>query len=246
MMLRITIFLSAIALLASCKTEPDDFDRDFGFGYFPLKTGQSLIYRMDSTIYDPTGDSLVSHSSYLLKETVVDSFVDLTGAIVYRIEQFQRAADSLPWQFNKIVTASITNNQAIRTEDNLRFIKLTFPLRKFNAWDGNAYFDPGTKVTVAGESIEMFKSWSYRVLDVDQAEIIGGFALPQVATIENADSENLIELRIAYEKYARGIGLVYRELWILDTQCIEGCTGMSWNEKAEKGFILKQTLIDYN
>jgi hypothetical protein len=67
-----------------------------------------------------------------------------------------------------------------------------------------------------------------------------------VVTVQNADSENLIELRLAHEKYARGVGLVYRELWILDTQCIEDCIGMTWEQKAEKGFILKQTLIDHN
>lgn len=243
---RLTIFFFGIVLLSACKTEPDDFDMDFGFDYFPLETGRSWTYQMDSTIYDPTGDSTILHSTYFLKEIVIDSFVDLTGSTVYRIEQYQRAADTLPWVISKVVTASLTNNQAQRVEDNFRFIKLTFPLRKNNFWDGNAFFDPGTTVTVAGETLEMFKSWSYRVLEKGHPDSVGDFSFPEVATIQNADSENLIELRLAHEKYARGVGLVYRELWILDTQCIEDCIGMSWEEKAEKGFILRQTLLEHN
>ncbi|MAT53356.1 MAG: hypothetical protein CMN32_02665 [Saprospirales bacterium] len=245
-MLKLAIPLLTIALLASCKTEQDPFDRDFGFDYYPLEVGKSMIYQMDSTIYDPTGDSMLIHSTSFLKETVVDSFIDLTGTPVYRIEQYHRAADTLPWVINKVVTASITNNQAQRVEDNLRFIKLTFPVRENNSWDGNVFFDSGTKVTVAGETLEMFKSWSYRIIEKDHPESIGAFSFPEVVTVQNADSENLIELRLAHEKYARGVGLVYRELWILDTQCIEDCIGMTWEQKAEKGFILKQTLIDHN
>ncbi len=246
MRFRISILIFALALLAACKTEPDDFDRDFGYDYYPLEIGQFLTYRMDSTIYDPTGDSLVSQSTSFLKEIVVDSFTDLTGSTVFRIEQYQRAVDSLPWSIKKVVTASVTDNQAQRVEDNLRFIKLTFPVRENVSWDGNVFFDSGTKVTVAGETLEMFKSWSYRILQAGQPETIGGDSFPDVVTIQNADSENLIELRQAHEKYARDVGLVYRELWILDTQCIEDCIGMNWEEKAEKGFILKQTLIDHN
>ncbi|RME00367.1 MAG: hypothetical protein D6816_13820, partial [Bacteroidetes bacterium] len=151
-MLKLAIPLLTIALLASCKTEQDPFDRDFGFDYYPLEVGKSMIYQMDSTIYDPTGDSMLIHSTTFLKETVVDSFIDLTGTPVYRIEQYHRAADTLPWAINKVVTASITNNQAQRVEDNLRFIKLTFPVRENNSWDGNVFFDSGTKVTVAGET----------------------------------------------------------------------------------------------
>lgn len=242
------IFYSILSVLlfASCKTESDDFDRDFHFDYYPLEVGNYWVYQVDSTIYDPTGDTLISHSHSFLKEVVQDTFTDLTGNTIYRIEQFKRSADSLPWIINKVIAASIADNKAIRLEDNFRFIKLTFPLRKNNSWDGNVYFDPSAKVTVAGETLEIFKSWSYRVLNIGEPDTIGGNYFPEIATIQNADNENLIELRQAHEKYAKEIGLIYRELWILDTQCIEDCIGMAWEEKAEKGFILKQTIIDYN
>jgi len=55
-----------------------------------------------------------------------------------------------------------------------------------------------------------------------------------------------IELRLSYERYARGVGLIEREMRILDTQCIEACSTKTWAEKAEKGFIVRQKIRDYN
>jgi hypothetical protein len=66
----------------------------------------------------------------------------------------------------------------------------------------------------------------------------------QVAIVSLADSENLIEYRWGREYYAKGIGLIYKELRVLDTQKIDPTT--AWEEKAEKGFIVKQRLLSYN
>ncbi|TAK36940.1 MAG: hypothetical protein EPO28_12845 [Saprospiraceae bacterium] len=235
-----------LLLVLSCKKTSDGYDPDFGYQYFPLGVGKYWVYSVDSTIFDPTGNSLISLSHRLVKEEITDTLHDISGNPLYKIERFERQADTLPWQITKVLTQSIIDNKALRTEDNLRFIKLPFPLRKNDQWDGNAYFDPSIIVTVAGESMEMFKDWSYKVEQVDEPENIGSYSFPAVATIRQANNENLIELRISKEKYAKGVGLVYRELWILDTQCIEPCTGQTWEEKAEKGFILKQTIIAYN
>jgi hypothetical protein len=232
--------------LLSCKKTADDFQVDYGYDYYPLAVGKYLLYEVDSTIYDPTGDSMVQQKKSFVREVILDTLADNAGNTLFKIERFTRTADTLPWRLEKVLTASVSKSQAIRTEDNLRFIKLPFPLQPNTNWDGNAHFNPNLIVTVAGESIEMFKAWNYKVESVGKPEDIGSFSFPEVATIRQADSENLIELRVSREKYARGVGLIYREMWILDTQCIEACQGQSWEEKAEKGFILRQTLIDYN
>ncbi|MEZ4961408.1 MAG: hypothetical protein R2830_16385 [Saprospiraceae bacterium] len=238
---------SLFLAFSSCKTTPDNFSvEQVGEEYYPLEVGKYWIYEVDSTIYDPTGDTMISFSKTLMKEEITDTIMDYLGNVIYRFERYERKADTLPWNVSKVFTASIDGNLAIRTEDNLRFIKMTFPLRVNNRWDGNLYFDNGLIVTVAGESVEMFKSWSYRVKALGVQDTVGGQSFGDVAVIQEADAENQIELRRSFSTYAKGIGLIAREMWILDTQCIESCDGQTWEEKAEKGFILHQTMLEHN
>ncbi len=241
------VLASVSLLLPSCKTTPDDFTVAEGKEYFPLEIGKHIIYQVDSTIFDPTGeDTTVFFSKTLVKEEIVDTLRDNNDELLFKIERFERSADTLPWQIAKVFTQQISSNQAIRTEDNLRFIKLTFPIRENETWNGNIHFDPSLIVTVAGETLEMFKGWRTKISSVGEPETVGDFSFPEVVAVSEAESENLIELRTAVSKYAKGIGLIYRELWILDTQCIDACIGQAWDVKAEKGFILRQQIISHN
>ncbi len=236
----------AALCFGACKETPDDYTTDLGLEYFPLEVGKFIEYEMDSTIFDPNGDTTVFFSKTRMKEEVVDTLTDNNSNLLFKIEQFERAADSLPWQIKKVLTASIQADEAIRTEDNLRFIKMPFPPKNGSNWNGNAHFDESLIVTVAGESLEMFKGWDYRIEQTGEPATVGSFQFDETVTVQEADNENLIELRRATATYAKGIGLVYRELWILDTQCIDDCVGKPWEEKAEKGFILKQTILNHN
>ena len=123
---------------------------------------------------------------------------------------------------------------------------MVFPLQDNLTWDGNRYIDETTTISIAGESIEVFKSWEYEVNYVGEPAVVNNVIFEQVTEIVQADNENLIELRESKEQYAKGVGLIYREMRILDTQCISQCEGQTWEEKAEKGFILRQILLDHN
>lgn len=295
----VSIFaIAGILWMASCETTPDTYAVEPGLEYFPLEVGKYIIYEVDSTIFDPTGDTTVYFSKTFVKEEITDTLLDNVGNTLYRVERLQRQADTLPWQIHKVLTLSKTEEQAIRTEDNLRFIKLTFPIKKNNSWNGLVHFDPARIVTVAGESIEMFKNWDYRIESVDEPETIGALNFDKIATLQEADNENNLELRISREKYAKDVGLVYAERWILETvecdtrctplesihdiciddcmfdclqegeldsidcvqrcelncideyinfiNCRDECDTLSWEQKATKGFIMRQVAIDYN
>jgi len=55
------------------------------------------------------------------------------------------------------------------------------------------------------------------------------------------DTENSIEKRYAKEVYAKGVGLISREMIIIDSQDVG--SGLPIIERPEKGFILNQSLI---
>ena len=226
----------------------DDFELDFGYDYFPLKIGKFQTYVVDSTLYD-IGDNeeiIVTNSQTFVMHLVADTISDNLGRSGFKIERYERLNDTLDWELKDIWSAYRSEEGAEWIEENLRFLKMVFPVKEGVDWDGNRFIDATTIIPIAGESVEVFKSWYYETLSVGQSELIEDMAFDDVTTISQADSENLIELRQSTEKYARGVGLIYREMKILDTQCIIECENMSWEEKAEKGFILKQQIIDYN
>ncbi len=247
-------------LLAGCKSKSvvEEFDEiDKGYDYFPLEVGKFMEYQVDSVVYDITAEgSIAIPSSSYLKELVVDTFRDNANRLIFRIERYTKKNLADDWKISDVWTANKDEQRAERTEENLRFIKMTFPLVANSTWNGNMFIDDTQIISVAGESVELYKSWNYEVLSVGESEEIGEVIYPDVSTLQQAQNENLIELRYSIEKYARGIGLVYREMQILDTQCIPNCDlpnqppdcfcGISWEEKAEKGFTLRQTMINHN
>lgn len=232
-MIRLALLLPLV-LLGACRAEPDPFTPDWGYDYFPLEMGKEWWYEVDSVIYDPNGAALIDSSSWQWREVVTDTFTDSAGRLWYSLEQFRRPDSTFSWELAQVSALSHADNLALRQENGLTFVKLVFPIDSESQWDGNQYFDPFTTVIIAGETIEMFKDWSYQVISLDAAEL----------AISEANSENLIERRFSEARYTRGIGLTYRHLEILDTQNLDN--SKPWEIRAEKGFILCQTLIYHN
>lgn len=247
------VFIAGIC--CNCdSSEPENFEVDFGYEYFPLDVGIFRIYEVDSIIYDPAiNGTRVDSSTTLIRDLIAEALTDETGQMQFRVERSERKSEAEPWRNTKTFTLAREERRALWTEDNLRFVKMPFPLKTGARWNGNAFFDPLVIIPVAGESIQMFKDWESEVIGIGESAQVGDLSFSDVTTIRLADSQNLIELRQATERYARDVGLIYREYSILDTQCEVCCRGdfgacgeLPWEEKAEKGFIMRQRLIEFN
>lgn len=241
------VFSSFLACTENTKVE--EITIDYGYDYFPLQKGKYIDYRMDSVVYDFVNNNFTAiESSYYTREMLTDTFTDNEGRLSFKIERFERQSQNEPWQVKNVWYATKSKGQAERVEDNYRFVKLAFPVRRGLAWQGASYINEEEIVTIAGETLQMFKGWSSEIITIDTNKIvqIGSLSFNNVLTVRHADDENAIEKRFVSEKYAKGVGMVYREAHILDTQCGLACDGETWEEKAEKGFILKQTIIGYN
>lgn len=244
-----------ISLTFACnKQTVEELDPDLGYEYFPLEIGKYLEYEADSIIYDPSaGGTEVLVSKTFVREEIIDTLRSNAGDLRFIVERSERSDTAQAWEVKRLLWLSRDETQAIRNEDNLQFISMVFPVEKGVAWNGNLFFDENLIIAVAGESIEMFKSWSYEFRSHGAAFNEEGLSFLDVVEVSMADNENLIERRYAREIYARDIGLVYRELLILDTQCevccnndFALCESLPWEQKAEKGFILRQTIRAYN
>ncbi len=246
----IVLFSFSILIFTSCERDPviETPDRSgFGYDFYPLEIGKYITYQVDSLQYDES-EGITIESSFELREEIVDTIRDNQNRLGYRIERYRKNPGE-DWQIHDIVAAFNTETTAERLENNLRFVNLSFPVEEGKSWDGTAHIDPTIKIFVAGESIEMFKNWTYEILAVDDSIFLEGLAFNNVMTVLQVDEDNLVERRYSRERYAKGVGLIYKEQIILDTQCGGNpgdCIGMPWEEKAEKGYILEMRAIDYN
>ncbi|MCB0621246.1 MAG: hypothetical protein KDC43_22515 [Saprospiraceae bacterium] len=237
-------FLFGFFLLVFLACQKEDlYTADPGYEYFPVGIGYWWEYQVDSIVYDPTSVEPIDSVRVYWREEVTDTLSDLAGRTIYRIDRFERAADTSTWQIKEVVTALVEEGRATRTENNLELIPLIFPLQADSRWNPTAFVDPTTIVIVAGESIELFKGWEASVKNLGEPATVGSDTFPETVQIALAGNENLIELREATEIYAKGVGLVSRYWRILDTQTLD--PGIPWEDKAEKGFILRQNLLNY-
>lgn len=251
--------LIALSLLAYACSDPFDApfeskDVEAQHAYFPLQIGRYVEYRVDSVVYDfgPGGSTIRDSSTTLVREQITDTIRGNTGQLLFVVERYQRHQDTMPWSLKQVWSAARTGTQAIRTEDNLRFLRLVFPLDSRSYWNGNLWIDPYQEIEIAGERIRPFVNWNYRVDSLDELLQIGPFALDSVLFVTEVDETNAIERRLSRAVYAKNIGLVRREQWILDSQyCNQipapaDCLTKPWEQKAQKGYHLLQVLTGHN
>ncbi|MCY7330039.1 MAG: hypothetical protein LH618_15910 [Saprospiraceae bacterium] len=245
-----------VVILAACSREIADpkHQNTDQYAYFPLEMGKYVVYAVDSVIYDfSTGGGTVRDSSRtLVKEIVSDTLRDNLGQMLYQIERYERASDTSGWELRSITSARRTNSLATRTENNLPFLKLVFPMDKRSEWDGNLWIDVNREIEIAGERMRPFTNWNYEVDSIDVPQQIGQFAFDSVLVVTEADDNNVIERRLSRVKYAKHVGVVWREQLIFDSQYCnqspppDDCTSKPWAEKAEKGYILRQVVLEFN
>ncbi len=224
------------------------------YAYFPLKIGKFVVYQVDSIVYDfdAGGNTVQDSSRTFSKEIVADTLRDSSGELQYIIERYEQTDLSQPWVFKNAITSSQTATQSIRTEDNWRFLKLVFPMDRRSEWDGNIWIDESREIEIAGERMRPFTNWAYKVDSIDVQAIVGQFSFDSTLLVTEADDTNVIERRLSRVRYAKHIGVVWREQWILDSQyCNQvppptDCETRPWPQKAEKGYILRQTILSFN
>lgn len=242
-------FLSAFVILgvSSCGKNKTEILPQTGKLYFPLLVGKELVYDVDSVIYDPqpSGKIQIDTFKWQVREVIKDTFKDQSGIIQYRTEHFSRVQGAITWISDFVFTSALTLQHALRNENNLTFIKFPLIFSVDTQWEGNVYIDPSVKIKVAGETLTPFTNkWTYQILSIDKPEQIGTRKFDSVLTIVAQSNPNILnEKRYTLEKYAKGIGLVYREQKILDTQKLDG--SVAWEVRAEKGFIVTQKILSF-
>lgn len=191
------IVLMVLITFLGCKSDKDDnVIPNLSYNYAGLRTGNYIIYNVDSIFYDDF-TATIDTFHFQIKEHLASTFTDLQGDPAYRIERFKKYPDSTHWELIDVWQSKITINNYQKVEENDRFVKLIFPVRANKTWDGNNFNNLGEQL--------------YEYTTVHQAENIGGIAFDSVATVTQINDVNLISENLFIEKFATDIGMVYQK-----------------------------------
>lgn len=255
MQTRFIFFGLILAFALGCvKDEIEDPAIDHTVEYFPLNLGHYVVYAMDSIVLDDApGGNIKDTVTFQIKEEVTSFQIDLTGDTLYYIHRFRRNDSLDQWKLIDLWTASRSSFEAVKTEENLKFRKMAFPLHDGKKWTATSYIPAATTIVVGTEMMQVYQDWSSEVMDIDVPDQIGNFSFGsgQVMHILQTDTDDGGTKRYLMEKYVRNIGLVSRTDTMLDSRCLSlgdftECLGKPWLDHAGKGYLLSQVMIDHN
>ncbi len=238
-------FAFIILLLVSCKKENTSFTTTSVNAYFPLGVGKLIIYDLDSTVFTNFNQTeTVRH--YQAQYKVQDSTTDNLGREGYTIYRYLRSDSTQNWTMDNVFTVFPTDNLVECIQDNLRFIKLAAPVDNGFSWKGNSYlaFDPYRSYVFANPAF--MEDWEYTYEDVNKPLTVGTETFDSTVTVlEVADSTGdpkvpgteYAEKTYSIEKYAKGVGLIYKDFIHWEYQAID---------HTYKGFGERLSIIDHN
>ena len=193
----ISLILAATVFLFSCSKDEEEFVEPYlGHDYAGLEIGKYVIYDVDSFFYDDF-NGLIDSSFYQVKEVVDSKITDLEGDEAFKIIRYRKESDTTGWVLIDVWSSKLSTTNFQKVEENVRFLKLIFPINLSDTWNGNALNNEGEQL--------------YDYTAVEQSETIGGNALSNVLTVLQFEEINLIEEKVFEEKYAKGIGMVYKK-----------------------------------
>jgi hypothetical protein len=188
------IALSSFLLFACDNIDNLPSPQDGGKFFYP-NIGQSIVYDVEDTQYELTGKFTVK--SYQLKEVNISTFKDLDGKEALRIERYRRENESQKWGIDSIFIAKKEVDKALKTENNVTYVKIVFPIKEGLKWNGNAYNSLGND--------------SYEMKKVNQIFQTNGQKFDNSVTIIQQNDSTLVDLKRRIEVYSEGTGLIYQE-----------------------------------
>ena len=232
----------AVFAFVSCDKKEDTQANEYYTGkeYFPLRTGDTLIYKITEIRIDKESD-VNDTVEYFVMETVESTFVDNNGDIAYRIEEYHKNLYDEQWIIHKVFSAKVTQNTAEKYKDNIKVIKLKFPIKLNYQWDGNIYNE--YRITKERENTGNGKDSLFNITKINHKYENEFIKLDSCLTVTQYYNESLIGKNLVYEIYSAGIGLVCCEKMFMDAQVL--IPGVAVEDRLTKATMYKQELIKW-
>lgn len=230
----VLVLMCLLSFSCRKKEKTDSEPINLGKDYYPETIGKFVVYDVDSIWYNEL-TAQATTVKYRIKEKFTQVFTDNENKPAIRLERYikkfnpNKPYDSIPYTIRDVWQVNVTDRNVEAVEENVRYVKLIFPVEASKTWKGNV------KNTLA----ERDYTYSY----IDKTETINGKALDKVLQVKQVDAKTLISYQYEVEKYAKGVGLVYRE--IKDIYSNNVVSGVPIENRIEKGFLFTQKLVSY-
>jgi hypothetical protein len=219
--------------------------------YYPLKTGTSVTYRLDSTLPVPFGSSLydVYHD---MKDSIVSTFNDDAGRLSYLVYRYiTDTFQSQPWQYlsTYFITPTSTDIEVV-DDNNYRFIKLINPVVEGNSWMGNSYILTDQEYS----NVSYLQGWDYTYENVNAPDSVMMGVIGNTVTVLQTDQtfpqgEVFNDTDVYYERdygievYAKNIGLISKDFLHLNWGTQTPGEPYSYSDNS---YSFKISMISYN
>lgn len=198
--------------------------------YFPLEKERYWVYKVDSFYYNDFTSSIDTFS-FELKEYIESEIKDDKGNTSFKVERYYRNNNTENWQLKRVWQASFLQNSALKTEENIRYVKLMFPIKQNLKWNGNAYNTLGNQ--------------NFEYTDIHKKTRLGTLDFDSVCTVLQMADTSLISIEYHSEQYAANVGLIKkRKMSLQDTRSTIQ-TSIPIVERANKGTDVIYTIISY-
>lgn len=192
------ILIVALFLFMTSCTEKKDEPVEMGYEYWPVNVGDYRIYQVDSIIWDDFYNPVrIDTFSYKVKEVIASEIKDAEGRPAYRVERSIKQHDTLEWAVDKIYKLQKLQTKVLKMIDNQTFVQFVFPVKNGVEWNANTYnSDPKN---------------NYEFRDIETSYDMNGVTYNETSTVQQNDLVTLISNDVAFEIYARGYGMIYKE-----------------------------------
>ncbi|OHX65986.1 hypothetical protein [Flammeovirga pacifica] len=203
------VFLLSLIPFYSCQTNTVPPTYRDALSYYPIEEGWYITYEVDSVILNygeaENPDGIIGENIIQLMERIDKPFDDGFGHTNYRLERFKRENNNAEWVLDSVWVLTYRDNQIIKYENGIPYVKLVNPLYDRLKWNQNAYNnqgeqgEDGTDLRYEVASVGRFYGFDDKQFDIT--------ATINEINVENDDNQEDFETKVAH--YAKDIGLVH-------------------------------------
>jgi len=191
------MMLLLAVILGSCNDD-DNTTSPSGliYSYFPTNTGHEVIYDVSLITKNPFNGA-EDTSIYQIKEVIESTFLDDEGRPTQRLERYRRDNPNDAWVISDVWTSTLTTTRVEKKEENITYVKMVFPINYTVTWNGN--------------SLNTEEPLEYSFDNIHQPDFLGGINFDSTLTVMQQNDEFYNESFYKIEKFAPGVGLIYKE-----------------------------------